>query len=145
MMHYELKKLTPDDYDGLLDLWRKCGLPYRPRGRDSRPAITAEMARAETAFIGMFDKNRLIGFVLATSDGRKGWINRLAVDPDYQRRGLGGRLIAEGEKFLNGLGLKVIAALIEGDNRASFAAFKKSGYSGHKDIIYYSKRTSSED
>jgi ribosomal protein S18 acetylase RimI-like enzyme len=144
-MEYESRKLTPDDYDKLLDLWSKCGLPYRPRGRDSRSNISREIAKSETAFIGMFDNARLIGFVLATSDGRKGWINRLAVDPEYQRRGLGCKLIEEGEKFLNGLGLKVIAALIEGDNKPSFATFKKAGYSHYEDIVYYSKRTSPDD
>ena len=145
MIDYQLKRMTPDDYDRLLELWEKCGLPFRPRGRDSREAIAKEMVRAETAFIGLFDNGKLIGFVLATSDGRKGWLNRLAVDPEYQRRGLSSRLIEAAEKFLKGLGLKVIAALIEGDNQPSFAAFRKAGYTSHHDILYYSKRTSMDD
>lgn len=144
-MKYELKRLTRNDYEKLLNLWSRCGLPYRPRGRDSAQSIALEMARKETAFIGMFDKDKLVGFVLATSDGRKGWINRLAVDPDYRRQGLSVILIEEGEKLLRSLGLKVIAALIEGDNQPSFAAFKKAGYSSHSDIHYYSKRTSADD
>jgi len=143
-MDYQINKLSIKDYDPLTQLWTKCGLSFRPNGRDSKDSIAAEMRREETGFIGMFDQDKLIGFVLATSDGRKGWINRLAIDPDYQRQGLGGALIVEAEQFLHGLGLKVIAALIEGDNQPSFATFKKAGYSFHKDIVYYSKRTSAE-
>ena len=55
------------------------------------------------------------------------------------------RHIKESEKFLNDLGLKVIAALIEGDNQPSFAVFKNAGYAFHSDIAYYSKRTSPND
>lgn len=144
-MDFQIKKLTLDDYNDLTQLWLRCGLSFRPNGRDSKQAIDKEIKRAETAFIGLFDSDRLIGFVLATSDGRKGWINRLAVDPDYRKRGLGQRLIEEAELFLQDLGLKVIAALIEGDNQPSFAVFKKAGYTFGKDIVYYSKRNSAED
>lgn len=141
-MNRKIRRLTLDDYSNLLNLWAKCDLPCKPKGRDSKSAVAGEMRRTETAFIGMFDDIRLIGVVLATSDGRKGWINRLAVDPDYQRRGLGMILINEAEKFLKELGLNIIAALIEDGNTASFAAFKKAGYSAHPDIAYYSKRSS---
>jgi ribosomal protein S18 acetylase RimI-like enzyme len=144
-MKYEIRRLNIDDYDSLMRLWSKCELPSRPKGRDSRTAIEKELKRDETAFIGMFDNGRLIGVVLGTSDGRKGWINRLAVAPEYRHRGLGLALIDECEKFLHGLGLKVLACLIEGDNQASFAAFKKAGYTYHDDIAYYSKRPSPED
>lgn len=144
-MEYEIRFLVIDDYDELLNLWQDSGLPCRPRGRDSRQAIEREMRRPETCFLGMFNGAKLIGAVLGTSDGRKGWINRLAIAPEYRRRGLGNILIEECEKFLDSLGLKVIAALIEGDNKASFAAFKKAGYSYADDIAYYSKRSSIDD
>jgi hypothetical protein len=54
-------------------------------------------------------------------------------------------LIEKAEEFLHSLDLKVIAALIEGENIPSFATFKKAGYVYHDDIVYYSKRTSPED
>jgi len=131
--------------DDLTSLWQGCDLPCRPKGRDSREAIAKEMMRTETGFLGMFDEGKLIGIILGTSDGRKGWINRLAIDPQYRRQGLGDIMIQKCEEFLYGLGLKVIAALIEGENTASFAAFKKAGYIYAEDIAYYSKRQSADD
>lgn len=144
-MNYIIRFLTIADYEELIELWQKSGLSYRPNGRDSRSAIEQEMKRQETCFIGMFDGVKMIGSVIGSSDGRKGWINRLAIDPEYRRRGLAGKLIAECEKFLEDLGLKVIAALIEGENTASFAAFAKAGYGHAPDIAYYSKRQSPDD
>lgn len=148
-MHYRIRKLTIDDYDELIALWKRSDLSYRPIGRDSREAMTPEMERHETFFLGMFDPagggEKMIGSILGSSDGRKGWINRLAIDPDYRGKGLAALLIEECEKRLYALGIKVIAALIEGDNKSSESAFSKVGYSYWDDIKYYSKRFSDDD
>jgi ribosomal protein S18 acetylase RimI-like enzyme len=95
-------------------------------------------------FIGAFENGKLIGAVIASSDGRKGWINRLAVDPEYRRRGIAKALIAEAEKALRQKGLKIFCALIEDSNKASKELFRKCGYVEHRDIIYFSKRESDE-
>lgn len=144
-MQYQIRKLTIDDYDDLIALWVRSDLSHRPKGRDSREAMKPEMEREETIFLGMFDGKKMIGSILGNSDGRKGWINRLAIDPLYRGKGLAGILIEECEKALYKMGLKVIAALIEGDNKTSESAFSKAGYSYGKDIKYYSKRFSTDD
>ena len=144
-MSFPLRKLTPSDYDDLIALWKRCGLPYRPEGRDTREAIAGQMQRPDTFFRGMFDRDMLIGSVIGDSSGRKGWINRLAVHPDYRGKGLAAVLIKECEEFFKGLGLKVIGALIEEDNESSFSAFRKSGYAPAKNIIYWTKKASDKD
>jgi ribosomal protein S18 acetylase RimI-like enzyme len=144
-MLYPIRRLTADDYDELIALWQRSGLGYRPRGRDSREAVAKEIQRSETAFFGMFDGDKMIGSIIGSSDGRRGWINRLTVDPDYRGRGLAALLLKECEDFLHQLGLKVIAALIEGGNQGSFSTFKKSGYIYSPDVVYYSKRFTQDD
>ena len=59
---------------------------------------------------------RLVGTVLGTHDGRKAWINRLAVSPAFRRRGIARLLVAEVEARMAALGLDIIAALIESQN-----------------------------
>ena len=137
-----IRRLVSTDYDALLRVWAVAGLPYKPFGRDSREAIATEMERAETGFIGAFLDNRLVGVVLATWDGRKGWINRLAVDPDFRSHGIGERLIREAEAFLESLGASIIACLIEEHNLPSMSLFQKTGYIYHPDVFYFSKRRS---
>jgi GNAT superfamily N-acetyltransferase len=144
-MEYPIRHLDSSDYDNLIDLWTRCGLSYRPKGRDSREAMRGEFRRMDTGLFGMFDENRMIGAVIGTSNGRKGWINRLAIDPDYRGRELAGYLIKEAENFLHDLGIKVIAALIEDFNTPSMSAFTKAGYSCDPKINYFSKRDSWED
>jgi len=144
-MEHQIRHLKDTDYDAVVALWSAAGLTYRPKGRDSREAMTAEFARAETCFLGMFEGETMIAVVVGTSDGRKGWINRLAVHPDYRGRGLALRLIKAAEDFLHGLGIKVISVLIEDWNTPSLSAFKKAGYDFFDDIVYGSKRSSRDD
>jgi len=140
----EIRRLRVDDYPELVHLWLKAGLPFKPKGRDSPEAIARQMEINPDFFIGAFENGKLVGAVIASSDVRKGWINRLAVDPDYRRRGVAKTLIAEAEKALRKKGLRIFCALIEESNVASRELFKKCGYVEHRDIIYFSKRDSDE-
>lgn len=132
--------LTADDYDAVRDLWIAAGLPIKPGGRDSREQFTAQLAGDTQTVIGLRAGEQLIGVIVATHDGRKGWINRLAIHPDFRCQGLGQRLIAAAEQVLRDQGMQVIAALIEGWNDSSLALFQKVGYSMHPDIHYLTKR-----
>ena len=138
----EIRKLTTADYDELTSLWSRANLPFKPRGRDSRQAIAAQINATPDFFLGAFEDRRLVGTAILSSDMRKGWINRLAVDPDYRRRGVAKALIEESEKTLRNHGLKIFCSLIEGSSKASKALFKKCGYSENTDISYFSKRDS---
>jgi L-amino acid N-acyltransferase YncA len=53
-------------------------------------------------------------------------------------------LIAESESILRKHGIRIFCALIEDYNAASRELFRKCGYVGHRDIIYFSKRESDE-
>jgi len=144
-MVYPILRLDAIYIDDIIDLWRRTGLTYRAAGRDSHDSMVSQLTREDTAFFGLFDEGNLIGVVIASSDGRKGWINRLAVDPEYRGQGLAGRLIREGENFLHDLDLQVIAALIEDWNTPSLAAFRKAGYECTDSLVYCSKRSSPDD
>lgn len=140
----DIRRLTIEDYDAVIALWQRAGLTsLRPAGRDSREAFAKQLAGGQIA-IGLEEDDRLIGVVVATHDTRKGWINRLAIDPDFRRRGYAQRLVEAAEAALRESGLTLIAALIEDDNDASLALFKRLGYAVHTDIYYVSKRDSSE-
>lgn len=140
----EIRKLTTNDYEGLAALWSKASLPFKPKGRDSKEALTSQMTANPDFFLGVFVDGRLVGAVVMSSDARKGWINRLAVDPSYRRHDIAKKLIAESEKTLRKHGLKIFCALIEDYNEASKNLFKKCGYVEHRDLLYFSKRDSDE-
>ena len=140
----QIHGLTMNDYDQMVQLWNNCGLPFRSRGRDSKEAIAAQMEADPHFFLGAFEDSHLIGTVIISCDGRKGWINRLAVDPEHRRRGIAKALIAKAEKVLRERGIRVFCVLIKDSNESSRNLFKKAGYKELKDIKYFSKRDSEE-
>ena len=139
-----LRRLTIDDHASILTLWRRAGLhSIRPEGRDSRSEFAKQLAGGQIA-IGLEEDGKLIGVVLATNDTRKGWINRLAIDPDYRRKGYGEQLVQAAEEALHKAGMHLMAAFIEEGNDASLILFEKLGYAMHQNIYYVSKRDSAD-
>ncbi len=82
----------------------------------------------------------MVGVVFGTHDGRKGWINRLAVLPPYRKCGIGKRLVEEVEDRLREIGIRIFACLVEDWNEVSIKFFHRLGYDSHKDINYLTRR-----
>ncbi len=143
MTESNARRLTLADYDDILKLWQDAGLKIKEKGRDSREAFALQLAGTQEV-IGLEHEGRLVGVAITTHDERKGWINRLAVHPDYRSEGLGLRLIEEAERVLREQGMKIIAVLIEEPNEASLRLFERAGYSIAKEIHYLSKRDSED-
>jgi GNAT superfamily N-acetyltransferase len=143
-MHNEVvvRKAVLDDYDRIVGVWLDAGLPFRPEGRDGRESIRAEMERGCSVFLLAEVAGRSVGVALGTHDGRKGWVNRLAVVPEYRRIGLARRLVRDVEIWLESQGIQICAALIESENHESRAFFAGMGYLCDPEIQYFSKRQS---
>ena len=136
----EIQKLAPKDYDRIVKVWEEAGLPFRPVGRDSKKNITSQLRSNRVTILGAIEENELIGVVMVTHDGRKGWINRLAVMKAHQHKGIASLLLHEAESFLNKMEYEIYCVLIENDRDASKQFFSNLGYAEEKDISYFTKR-----
>jgi ribosomal protein S18 acetylase RimI-like enzyme len=135
-----VRELCMADYEKLITFWNEVKLPYKPRGRDKRENIERELKGQNAIFLVAEKDGGLVGSIFGTHDGRKGWINRLAVAPAYRRQRLAALLVQEIENRLFTLGIGIIACLVEDWNKVSLKVFKKLGYTHHRDIIYFTKR-----
>jgi len=129
-----------EEYDELIALWGRCGLPYDKDNRDRREKIEQQLYDDHVVILTLkTDEGKMVGAVVGSYDGRKGWINRLAVDPDYRGRRLAARLVEKAEEMLTDMGARIFGALIEEVNFPSMAAFKHCGYEGWDQIVYFRK------
>ena len=103
-MDHRVERLTADDYDEIIRVWSEAGLEYKPDGRDSRELLVREMALPQCAFFGLFEESRMIGVGIANWDGRRGWINRVAVVPNRRGKRLAVKIIEACEDFLRETG-----------------------------------------
>ena len=136
----KIRKLRVKDYNSLINLWKTAKLSYRPYGRDNRENIKQQIKQSYSIYLVAEINGKLIGSIFGTHDGRRGWINRLAVLPDYRQQGIGTRLVSEIEKCLTKQGIDIVASLVEDRNKISMKVFEKLGYKKHNDIVYFSKR-----
>ena len=139
-MNIEIISYQAGDYDLLINIWEKAGLPYKGKGRDSRENIEKEVKMDCNQFLFAFVNSTAVGSILVTHDGRKGWINRVAVVPEFRNKGIAKLLVDAGEKWLIEQGIGIFACQIEEYNTASYEAFQKMGYVPFEGMHYLSKR-----
>jgi ribosomal protein S18 acetylase RimI-like enzyme len=134
-----IRTLGVADYEAICQVWAASGVHFQTTGRESYENFSRQMASGLQAVFGAMDGVTLVGVVVVTHDGRKGWVNRLGVLPEYQRQGIGTRLVGVAEDHIHAQGLEIVAALIEHDNDASLSMFKRAGYFVHN-VYYVTKR-----
>jgi ribosomal protein S18 acetylase RimI-like enzyme len=98
------------------------------------------MADPEVNFLAAFAGERMIGSVIGTNDGRKGWINRLAVHPEHIGDGVAKALVEWLEDCFRSRYLKIFSCLINAANEPSRSLFEKIGYYRHPEVVYYSMK-----
>jgi ribosomal protein S18 acetylase RimI-like enzyme len=98
----EIRSFKPEDSEAVVQLWKDCDLvvPWNDPHKDIRCKLSVQ---PEMFLVGCSD-GRIIASVMAGYDGHRGWINYLAVHPDFQRAGLGNLMVEEAEKQLRAAG-----------------------------------------
>ena len=130
------RNVTLDDSELVGDLWRKAGLSLG--FGDDRPGLARRLKRDQDLFfVGEVD-DRVVACVMGCYDGRRGWVNHLAVDPGFQGRGHGAAMLAELERRFRLVGCPKVNLLIERSNAGVVDFYTKAGYA-LDDLIFMEK------
>jgi ribosomal protein S18 acetylase RimI-like enzyme len=122
-----LRSATAADLPALRALWERCGL--HPSRSDTDERLGRLIEYAGGLFVVAERCSAVVGSVMASWDGRRGWINRLAVDPSARGLSLGDCLMAEAERRLAAIGCDKVNLLIEPDNAGVERFYDRLGYS----------------
>jgi ribosomal protein S18 acetylase RimI-like enzyme len=121
------REFSISDYDAALQVWQRVEGVEIAEG-DDREGITQFLARNPGLSRVAVDGPAIVGVALCGHDGRRGHIYHLAVDPAYQGRGLGKRLLAECLDGLRRAGVQRVIILVADDNQRGAEFWKRYGW-----------------
>lgn len=121
-----LRPYQAADFAAVTALWEAAGL--HPSAADTPENLARKQQRDPELFLLAELDGRVVGTVMGSYDGRRGWINKLAVDPALRGQDIGGRLLAEAERRLVALGCPKVNLLIEPDNAGVVRYYERHGY-----------------
>jgi ribosomal protein S18 acetylase RimI-like enzyme len=121
----------------MLELWQKAAAT--PSVTDSAADIHRVIALSSALVLLAEIEGRLVGSIIGAFDGWRGHVYRLAVHPDYQRRGLALALVAELENWFAEQGARRIIPLVEKDHADAMGFWEAAGYTYDPRIVRYFK------
>jgi ribosomal protein S18 acetylase RimI-like enzyme len=129
----EVRRATHADVDAVLELWAaaRSAAASTP---DDAAAVERLLADGDGALLVAEADGRVVGALVAGWDGWRGNMYRLAVHPDYRRRGIGRKLLDVGEAHLRSLGGRRVTALVAYDDTVAAGFWDAVGYPVDPDI-----------
>ncbi len=123
----DTREFSISDYDGALQVWQRVEGLEIAEG-DDREGVAQFLARNSGLSRVAVDESAIVGVALCGHDGRRGHIYHLAVDPAYQGRGLGKRLLDECLDGLRRAGIQRVIILVADDNQRGAEFWKHHGW-----------------
>jgi N-acetylglutamate synthase len=132
-MRVEVLPFQPQDYEQVMALWQATeGITLRKA--DSREAILAYVARNPGLSFVARDGDVLAGAVLAGTDGRRGYLQHLAVAPSYRGRGIGRALAERVVEALSAAGIAKCHLMVRQENERAKRFWEHLGWTMREDI-----------
>jgi len=132
-----IRPFQPADEAAVIALWRSCGL-VRPTN-DPVKDIQRKLAVQPELFLVCELDGHIIASVMAGYEGHRGWLNYVAVAPEYHNQGYARAIVTEAERLLKKAGCPKINLQVRTNNRAVIDFYKKLGYS-MDDVVSMGKR-----
>ena len=108
-------------------LWQRCGL-VRPTNDPWRDIQRKLDFGSGWLLVGELD-DQLVASVMAGYEGHRGWLNYVAVHPDFQGRGFARVIVGEAERLLRQAGCPKINLQIRATNQRIVGFYRHLGYS----------------
>ena len=124
---FVIRPYETSDEAKVLELWRRCHLIV-PQNDPHKDIALKLQAQPKLFLIGILE-DEIVATAMAGYEGHRGWINYLAVSPDFRRRGIGRRMMAEAEARLSALGCPKINVQIRASNKSVIAFYENLGFS----------------
>lgn len=122
----EIRQFTIEDKDAVLQLWHNCNLvvPWNDPEKDIQRKINVS---TDLFLVGELDGG-IIASVMGGYEGHRGWMNYLAISPEYRHKGFAKNIIIDLESRLKALGCPKINLLVRNTNTEVIEFYQSLGY-----------------
>jgi ribosomal protein S18 acetylase RimI-like enzyme len=123
---FVIRPIEDRDIEAVVKLWGDCQLTVSYND----PVADIQLARqtpSSTVLVGL-ERDQVVATAMAGSEGHRGWLYYVAVDPGRRGKGYAKKLIAEAERFLAAQGVPKVQLMIRETNQAVRAVYEKLGY-----------------
>jgi len=121
-----IRSFQVSDEPDVIGLWHICNLVV-PQNDPKKDIEMKLQVQPELFLVGIIS-NRIISTVMSGYDGHRGWIYYLAVDPDFQKNGIGRCMFEKAEMKLRKLGCSKINLQVRNSNKSVIAFYKHIGF-----------------
>lgn len=125
------------DEKQVIDLWHCCGLVV-PWNNPKKDIWLKLQVQPELFLVGLIG-TQVVATVMAGYEGHRGWLNYLAVAPEYQRQGIGQYMVEQATTKLKAMNCPKINLLIRTSNTNVIKFYEHLGFK-IDDVISLGKR-----
>jgi N-acetylglutamate synthase len=148
MMPVEIVVMTMEHYDAVQELLKN-STGVTLRSADSLESTRRYLERnPDLSFVALasddLGKSRIVGCAMSGHDGRRGYLQHLAVDPAWRRQGIGAALVERCLDALKRLGIGKVHLEVLADNLPAQRYWTRYGWTRRDDIVRFSFLTSGD-
>jgi len=121
-----IREYAETDIDEVISLWKKCDLivPWNNPEWDIERKLQVDR---HLFLVGEHD-HKIIASVMGGYEGHRRWINCLAVNPEYRRRGYGKSMMTEVEARIKKMGCPKINLQVRAKNPDVIKFYQSLGF-----------------
>lgn len=139
-MSIVVRHFAIDDHARVLALWTQCpGVGISDA--DTRENIAAYLHRNPGMSFVAEAEDTLVAAVLCGHDGRRGYLNHLAVLPSFRRRGIGRILVDRCLEALHRAGIAKCHLFVFPENETGLGFWQEMGWIRRTDLCIVSRMT----
>lgn len=132
-----LREMAISDYQQVMNLWSETeGMQLREA--DSEENIGKYLERNPNLSFVALQGEQIVGAILVGTDGRRGYIQHLAVSKACRGQGLGAKLISNAVDALSSIGIAKTHLFVINDNLSAQAFYENIGWHPRDEIRMFS-------
>ncbi|WP_159653271.1 GNAT family N-acetyltransferase [Vibrio atypicus] len=136
-----IREMDISDYSQVIALWSETEAMLL-READSRENIGRYLTRNPGLSFVALDGEVVVGAILVGTDGRRGYVQHLAVDSRCRGKGIGAKLISQAVTALEDIGIAKTHLFVANENLNAQSFYEKLGWFPRDEVRMYSFNSS---